>query len=92
MSVLEDHIESTVVVAAERAGWMARKVKWIGRRGAADRVFFGHGRCVWIEFKRPGKVPEGQQANEVARMQAAYAEVYVCDDIKKGLAILGIAK
>lgn len=88
----EYEIELPVVAKATKAGWIVRKVQWVGRRGAPDRVFFGHGRCVFIEFKAPGKRPEGQQANEIARLKAVYQEVYVIDNVAAGLRVLGIEK
>lgn len=87
---LEVQIETEVCNAAERQGWVHRKLKWIGRDGAPDRVFFGHGRCVFIEFKRPGEVPKGQQAREVKRLRTRYPEVYVCDSIEDAKKILGL--
>lgn len=87
---LEAPIELTVCNKAKMAGWEHRKVAWMGRRGAADRVFFGFGRCVWIEFKAPGKAVIGQQGREYQKLKALYSEVYVCDSIADGLRILGI--
>lgn len=41
MAVLESYIEKKVIAAAEAAGFMQRKVKYINRNGAPDRWFFG---------------------------------------------------
>lgn len=87
--MLEHEIEDTVVGLAERAGWEVRKAKW-QIRGAPDRVFFGFDRCVFIEFKRPGEVPVGQQKREIARLQKAYGEVYWTDSIDEAKTILGL--
>ena len=75
--MLEDQIEIEVVNKAERAGYEVRKVQWIGRRGAMDRVFFGHGKCIWIEFKAPGKEPKGQQAREVERLRKKLSLIHI---------------
>lgn len=83
-------VENTAVAKAERAGWESRKVKWVGRRGAMDRVFFGFGRCVFIEFKPKGVVPVGQQAREIKKLKALYPEIHVCDTVEAALEILGI--
>lgn len=91
MPVLERSIEKTVVRLAERAGWVVRKLEWIGRRGAPDRVFFGFGRCVFIEFKRPGERPTGQQLRELERLAALYPEVHCTDNVEDALQILEIA-
>jgi len=86
----EYQIEETVVNKAKRAGWETRKVQWVGRRGAMDRVFFGHGRCVWIEFKDPDNDLAGQQKREFDRLKALYPEVHCCCKVGEALAILGI--
>lgn len=88
--MLEEQIEKEVVHKAEMAGYEVRKVQWIGRRGAMDRVFFGHGKCIWIEFKAPGEEPEGQQAREIRRLKKRYPHIHVCDNVADALAILGI--
>jgi len=89
--MIEEQIELEVVAKAEMAGYEVRKVQWIGRRGAMDRVFFGHGKCIWIEFKAPGKEPKGQQAREVKRLKKKYSDIHVCDNVADALRILGIA-
>lgn len=88
----EDVIECTVVNKAEATGWIVRKVKWgqQGRRAAMDRLFLKEGRHVWIEFKAPGQVPDPLQAREHRRFRAAGAEVYVIDNVRDGLRVLGI--
>lgn len=92
-SVLEDDVcgrrgKSGI---AQALGWLVRKIKWIGRRGAPDNIFGrafdepcphcgAHGRVILIEFKREGKEPKGQQAREIERLRAAGFEVYVIDN------------
>lgn len=85
---LESDIELSLVAWAEDHGWEVRKVKWIGRDGAPDRVFFGHGHTVWIETKRPGELPRANQVREHRRMAKGGAKVHVVDDIEDGIAIL----
>ena len=82
-------IENPVVARAERAGYYVRKVSWVGRRSAPDRVFSRRDRgTVWIEFKRPGEVPTRLQAEEHVKMRAAGMEVHVCDSIDDAMRIL----
>lgn len=88
--MLEDEVEQTVVNKARMAGWVCRKVSWQGRRGAPDHVFFGFGRCVFIEFKAPGKTLIGQQSKEFKRLKGKYEEVYAVDSVAMGLSILGV--
>jgi hypothetical protein len=87
---IEETIEKTVVNVAERAGWEARKLGWIGRRGAPDRLFMRPGRAVFIEFKDPEGELEDLQEREIDRMRKAGLEVYVIDSIQDGFDVLGL--
>ena len=87
----EDVIEATVCNKAEAAGWIVRKVQWIGRRKAMDRFFLKGGRIVLIEFKAPGKSPDELQQREIDRFADAGADVHVIDNVRSGLRVLGIA-
>lgn len=65
----ESDIEKYLVKRVKALGGEVRKVKWVGREGAPDRLvmlpappavpagqwYFGPGRTTWIELKRPGK-------------------------------------
>lgn len=75
---------------AEKAGWIVRKLAWVGRRNGMDRFFLKEGRIVLCEFKRPGKKPEGTQADEIELFRAAGAEVYVCNNPLTILRHLGV--
>ncbi len=90
--MLETNVETTVCNRAKMAGYEHRKVQWQGRRGAMDHAFFGHGRLVLMEFKRPGKSidPQSQQGREFNRLKALYPEIYEVSSIAEGLRILGI--
>lgn len=87
--VREIAIENYVVQRAEAAGYFVRKLSWLGRRHAPDRVFARQDRgTVFIEFKRPGEKPRKGQSLEHRRMKRAGMEVYVCDSITEALEIL----
>lgn len=88
--MVEKAVEMPVVVRAEKAGWLVRKVSWVNRIAAPDRLFIKNGRHVWIEFKRKGEVPRLSQSLEHDRMRAAGAEVYACDTASEALEILGL--
>jgi hypothetical protein len=77
--ISESKLEEQAVEYAKRKGWFVRKVQWIGRRGAPDRVFIRRGKIVWIEFKRGDGTGEvsGNQRQEIRRMREAGADVYV---------------
>ena len=74
---LEAGIEEQVVAWAENNGWLVRKMKYIGRVGCPDRFFFGHGKIVMIEFKKPKGAMRPGQPEEHARLEAAGLQVFV---------------
>ena len=90
MTVTEAPIEGVACQLAEDAGWLVRKVSWVGRRAAPDRLFAKAGRVVLIEFKRPGEDATKQQKIEHDRFREAGIEVYVCDSIESAMSVLGL--
>lgn len=89
----ESQIEMPVVKRAEKAGYFVRKVGWVGRRSAPDRLFSRPDRgVVWIEFKAPGKEVTLAQKTEHERMKAAGMEVHVCDSIEDAMRILWLPR
>ena len=84
----EDDIEEPVCAYAKKRGWLLRKASWIGRVGGPDRWFAkpGYGQ-LWVEFKAPGKAPEGAQAREIRRMREAGVVVHVIDNVAAGKAL-----
>jgi hypothetical protein len=89
--VRESQIEKSVEQWAKNRGWFVRKLAWLGRSGAPDRIFIRAGRVVFIEFKAPGKavIPGSSQDREHARMREAGAEVHVASSIEQAQEILG---
>lgn len=63
----ERDVENYLVRRVKEEGGEVRKVKWIGRRGAPDRLVFLWGMHP-VELKRPGEKPEDHQLREHARM------------------------
>jgi hypothetical protein len=87
--VRERDIERALVERVKALGGEIRKVKWIGRRGAPDRLVMGvpmfvSGHCTlsaWIELKAPGEKPTKQQLREHDRMRFMGQVVAVVDSI-----------
>lgn len=88
--MIESPIEDWVCAQAEAAGWLCRKVSWVGRRSAPDRLFAKGGRVVLIEFKRPKKEAPPGQAREIKALRAAGIEVHVADNPLSALRHLGV--
>lgn len=85
----ESEIENYLVQRVKALGGEVRKVKWIGRRAAPDRLVMLPGciyekpwRIIWVELKAPGKKPEPHQAREHARMRDMGQRVEVIDSLE----------
>jgi hypothetical protein len=87
----ESIIEKHLVKRVKELGGEVRKVKWIGRRGAPDRlVMLPHQngkwawrqRSVWVELKATGIKAEAHQLREHERMRHMGQAVVVIDSIE----------
>lgn len=76
--VRESTVEAYFCAAVTAAGGMTRKMEWVGRPHAPDRltVLPGLG-VVLVEMKRPGKAPRDGQEREHARLREHGAQVEV---------------
>jgi hypothetical protein len=80
----ERDIEQYLVKRVKELGGEVRKVKWIGRAHAPDRVLFmPRGRLYWVETKAPGEEPRPGQAREFRRLAVRGHRVHVLDTIEK---------
>lgn len=87
----ESDIEDYLVDAVKFLGGEIRKVSWIGRNGAPDRVvMMPDGRLLWCELKAPGKKPSPVQLREHARMARCGQHVHVIDSIEQVDEVLGV--
>jgi hypothetical protein len=91
----ERDIERHLVQRAKALGGEVRKVQWIGRRGAPDRLLMlpdpGSGtsnNSWWVELKAPGLKAEPHQLREHERMRALGQRVVVIDSIEAVEALL----
>jgi hypothetical protein len=85
----ESEIENYLVTKVREKGGEVRKVKWIGRNGAPDRLVMLkgiHNHAVWVELKAEGLAAlfphtphERQQHREHERMRAMGQRVVVID-------------
>ena len=76
--VRETDEEETTVAWAENHGWIVRKMQYRGRRGCADRFFFGYGQIIMIEFKRlEGGMTSENQNLEHSRLESVGCPVFV---------------
>ena len=85
----ESTIEAYLCERVKDLGGEVRKVKWIGRRGAPDRVvMLPGGLLYWVELKRPGQKAEPHQAREHERMRGMGQRVLVIDSFEAIEALL----
>ena len=102
--IRERDIESYLRIRAKAMGGEVRKVEWVGRRGAPDRVLMVKarplsnsldcawckpvGHTVWVELKAPGEKPEPHQLREHIRMRETGQDVRVIDSFELVEAIM----
>jgi hypothetical protein len=93
----ERDIEKHLVARVKALDGECRKIQWIGRRGAPDRLVmlpdrlvmlpdrvgdgFG-GTTVWVELKASGVKPKAHQLREHDRMRKMGQRVVVIDSIE----------
>ena len=93
-------IEQHLVERVKALGGEVRKVQWIGRRGAPDRLVMLPDRftlnpdrwikpkSIWVELKAPNVTPEPHQLREHERMRGLGQRVEVIDSIEGVEALL----
>jgi hypothetical protein len=84
-SIRERDIERRLVDRVKELGGEVRKVKWIGRRGAPDRLVMiklkRKAKTIWVELKAPGEKAKPHQIREHLRMIAMGQTVVVIDSL-----------
>lgn len=76
----EGKIEAYLKKRVLETGGSIRKLSWIGRRGAPDRLVWWPGPDLYfIEMKSPGKKPTKQQEREHARLREDGFQIAVID-------------
>lgn len=80
----EHEIEAYLTAQVAKAGGETRKVQWIGRRGAPDRLVMlpNPARVFWVELKQPGEKPRPNQVREHERLMAFGMRVVVIDSLE----------
>lgn len=83
-SKLESDNTSAAHDYAQLRGWWTIKVESPTCNGIPDRLYLRRGIYVWVEWKRPGRAPDGLSAIQRVRikeMREHGATVYVLDDM-----------
>lgn len=79
----ERDVEKHFINWVEKLKGEVRKVKWISRAHAPDRLALLPGQHFYAELKAPGKEARAGQAREHVRMRKAGCRVYVLDTVEK---------
>lgn len=98
----ESTIEKHLVKRVKELGGEVRKVQWVGRRSAPDRLVMlpigqrpldpetdQHIGTIWVELKATGVKPEAHQLREHYRMRKMGQRVVVIDSIEAVEELLG---
>jgi hypothetical protein len=80
-------IENLLALRVKHLGGEVRKVQWIGRRGAPDRLVLLPGRHFFVELKALGEQPAPHQERELARLRFYGVPVCVIDSLEQVQAI-----
>lgn len=75
----ESEVESYLIKGVTEVGGHTRKLNYIGRRDAPDRLVLFTGFACLVELKAPGEKPTMTQSNEHKRLRKAGLEVFVID-------------
>lgn len=79
----ERDIENYLCRKVRRAGGDVRKVRWINRRGAPDRLVLLPDKVVWVELKAPGQKAKPHQLREHERLRKFGLVVLVIDSYEQ---------
>lgn len=78
----EQVVENKCVLIAQKRGWVARKMSYLGRRGCRDRDFYKDGCLLMVEFKAPGEGLRPDQKKEKKVLKAVGFDVHVIDNVE----------
>lgn len=91
--IRENKIEQYLVKRVKEMGGVTRKVRWIGRKNAPDRLVMmprewwdakgWYGDALWVELKAPRKKANACQEREHKIMRKLGQKVFVLDTIEK---------
>lgn len=87
--MLEKDVEKRVCDFAKSLGCTCYKFVSPSKRSVPDRIFHFQGLTWYVEFKRPG-VTKATPAQEIehAKLRAQKIDVFVCNDVTIGKAII----
>lgn len=99
-NIPESKIEKHLKTQVEKSGGKVRKLKWIGKAGAPDRLMWWpmskldprNPRAAFVELKAPGKKPTRIQLEEHANLREDGWCVLVVDSIESADAAIAAVR
>lgn len=79
----EKYIERRLTTRVREVGGYIRKVQWVGRRGAPDRLVAINLKVCWVELKATGQKVSRHQAKEHRWLRAHGMRIEVLDSPEK---------
>jgi hypothetical protein len=79
----ERTIERYLIDRTKAVGGECRKLKWVGRNAAPDRLVMLNGRTIFVELKAPGEKCRPSQIREHERMRRVGQIVEVVDSFAR---------
>jgi hypothetical protein len=76
----ESDVEKLLKTTVESNGGEVRKVNWVGRRGAPDRLVLLPGWGVFVELKNTGKKAPAYQLREADRLRYSGFDCRIIDN------------
>ena len=80
----ESTIEKAVCAYAKTKGCLTLKLAGMNQRGQPDRLFIRDGKCLFIEFKSPGKNPTALQIKWLLDLTKQGMNAMWCNSIADG--------
>jgi len=86
----ESTIEKAVCAYAKLKGCLIIKLAGQNQRGQPDRLFIRTGRCLFVEFKAPGKNPTALQIKWLLDLTSQGMNAMWCNSIADGKKLIDI--
>lgn len=81
-------VQTPVMDWAERHGWIARRIQYIGRRACPDAMFARGSIILLVEFKKTGAPYAAHQERERLRFAERGVRIHKIDTPQDGIALL----
>jgi len=88
--MLEQKIQTKILVRLEKEGWLVNKLMHLSRSGWPDIIAHKDGRTVYIEVKRPGGRLSEIQKYVIAKLRKEGITVIVTDNVDHAIGEINV--